>query len=94
MDADGSVGEINNFHLTSRQRLCRWSYYSLAPSQLQVHVAILKVHPVLDATEITVVIIIQYGREFCGSKVLSVRVPISHLSPPLLGRGSEETRAS
>jgi len=78
----------------SRQRLRRWTHCRLAPSQLQVRVVILKVHPVLDAAEFTVVIIIHYGRNLCGSEVRSVRVPIFHLSPSPLGEGSEETRAS
>lgn len=67
--ADGSVGEINNFHLTSHQRLCGGAYCSLVPSQLHVRIVILEVYPILDATEITVVIVVQCGGDFCGSKV-------------------------
>ena len=87
------MGEISNFHLMSLQRLRRGTYCCLVPSQLQVRIVILEVAPILDAAEIAVVIIIQYGGDLCGSKVRGVRVPIPHLSPSPLGKGSEETRA-
>ena len=44
----------------------------LAPSHLQEFVLLLEIYPVLNATEIAVVIIIRYGGDFCGPQIRSV----------------------
>ena len=39
-------------------------YHNLPPSHLQERIVILEIHPVLNATEIPIVIVIRYGRDF------------------------------
>jgi len=65
-------------------------HYGPSPFDLQECLVILKVLPVLNAAEIAVVIVAQYGGNFCGSKIRSVQVPISLVTIHYSGQRSME----
>ena len=74
------MGESLNFHLIYGQRFAQVNVSVLRPSDVQKLIFILEVHPVLDATEFAMVIVIQYRGDFCGTKIRSFQVPISRSS--------------
>ena len=56
--ADGSVGEINSFHLIRRQHFAKVNTVDLPPFNPQVFIVILEIYPIFDATENAIMIVI------------------------------------
>jgi len=73
------MGESISFHLIFPVSVMhRLTEHNLSPFHPEKRVIVLEINPVLDATEIAVLIVVQHRGDFCGPRVWIVEVPVSY----------------
>ena len=73
-----SKGENVNFHLTYRQCFAQVHITQSTPFHPEKPIVMLEINPILDTTEVSLLIVTQHRGSFCKPGVRIIEVPVSY----------------